>query len=51
MGAYAAGSNAQLDSAIKLQPRLSEFLRQEPDVNEPIEKTLQQFYALAGLTK
>jgi flagellum-specific ATP synthase len=51
LGAYAAGSNPQLDSAIKLQPRLSEFLRQEPDVNEPIEKTLQQLYALAGLTK
>jgi flagellum-specific ATP synthase len=51
LGAYAAGSNAQLDSAIKLQPRLTEFLRQEPHVNEPLEKTLQQFYALAGMSK
>jgi hypothetical protein len=25
-------------------------LRQEPEVNEPLEKTLQQLYALAGQT-
>ena len=51
LGAYVAGSNAQLDSAIKLRPKLMEFLRQEPDVNEPLEQTLDQFYALAGLSK
>ena len=50
LGAYAAGSNPQLDSAIKLQPHLSQFLRQEPEVNEPLEKTLEQLYALAGRT-
>lgn len=49
LGAYAAGSNPQLDSAIKLQPQLSQFLCQEPNVNEPLEKTLHQFYALAGI--
>src|SRR5208282_2475371 len=47
LGAYAAGSNQLLDSAIKLQPQLSAFLRQEPEVNEPLEKTLEQLYALA----
>lgn len=51
LGAYAAGSNAQLDSAIKLQPKVNEFLRQEPDVNQPLDQTLQQLYALAGMTK
>ncbi len=30
--AYAAGSNQRLDSAIKLQPGLRAFLRQEPEV-------------------
>jgi flagellum-specific ATP synthase len=50
LGAYAAGSNPRLDSAVKLRPLLRDFLRQEPEVNEPIEKTLQQFYALAGQT-
>lgn len=51
LGAYVAGSNAQLDSAIQLQPKLSEFLRQEPDVNEPLQNTLQQLYSLAGMAK
>ena len=35
LGAYAAGSNPQLDSAIRLRPKLLEFLRQEPDLCEP----------------
>ena len=50
LGAHAAGSNPHLDSAVKLQPLLRDFLRQEPEVNEPLEKTLQQLYALAGQT-
>jgi flagellum-specific ATP synthase len=50
LGAYVAGSNQRLDSAIKLQPLLRDFLRQEPEVNEPLEKTLQRMYALVGQT-
>ena len=50
LGAYAAGANPRLDSAVKLQPLLRNFLRQEPEVNEPLEKTLQQLYALARQT-
>src|SRR5450631_1460526 len=42
LGAYAAGSNPRVDSAVKLQPHLRDFLRQEPEVSEPLEKTLQQ---------
>ena len=48
LGAYAAGSNPKLDSAIKLRPTLNEFLRQEPHHCEPIEQTRQKLY---GLTK
>lgn len=48
LGAYAAGSNPSLDSAIQLRPRLLEFLKQPPDQNEPIEKTLASLYSLAG---
>ena len=51
LGAYAAGSNQQLDSAIKLQPQLSQFLRQEPEVSVPLEKTLEGLYVLAGMAK
>jgi flagellum-specific ATP synthase len=50
LGAYAAGSNARLDSAIRLRPNLMQFLRQEHDVSAPIQDTLKQLYALASTT-
>lgn len=50
LGAYAAGSNPQLDVAIKMQGQLNQFLRQEPDVNVPLDATLEQFYSLSGST-
>lgn len=31
LGAYVAGSNPQLDAAMRLRPRIVEFLRQRPD--------------------
>jgi flagellum-specific ATP synthase len=51
LGAYVTGSNARLDSAIKLRPQLLHFLRQEPDQAETLERTLQQLFALAGQTE
>ena len=48
LGAYAAGSNGRLDSAIRLRPQLLEFLRQEPDVSEALNQTLARLYELAG---
>ncbi|HYK61003.1 MAG TPA: hypothetical protein VEV85_16345 [Bryobacteraceae bacterium] len=30
LGAYVAGANARLDAAIRLRPKLLDFLRQEP---------------------
>ncbi len=47
LGAYVAGSNGQLDSAIRMRPQLLEFLRQEPHVSEPVDRTLEQLYTLA----
>ncbi len=47
LGAYVAGSNARLDSAIKLRPKLNEFLRQEPDFCEPIDQTMAKLAAIA----
>jgi flagellar biosynthesis/type III secretory pathway ATPase len=47
LGAYAAGSNQGLDTAVRLRPQLMQFLRQPADVAEPIEKTLHQLYALS----
>jgi flagellum-specific ATP synthase len=48
LGAYAAGSNARLDSAIRLRPHLMQFLRQPPDLAAPMDDTLKQLYALAS---
>ena len=47
LGAYASGSNPGLDSAIQLRPKLLEFLKQPPDLSEPLDKTLDSLYALA----
>ena len=47
LGAYTAGSNAQLDAAIRLRPALLEFLRQAPDVAAPVAQTLEQLARLA----
>ncbi|MBV8842944.1 MAG: FliI/YscN family ATPase [Bryobacterales bacterium] len=51
LGAYVAGSNAQLDSAIRLRPRLLEFLRQEPETNEPLDRTMARMKELAEQIK
>jgi flagellum-specific ATP synthase len=50
LGAYAAGSNARLDTAIRLRPNLMQFLRQPPDVSAPIDETLKELYTLASHT-
>jgi flagellar biosynthesis/type III secretory pathway ATPase len=48
LGAYASGANPRLDAAIELRPKLLDFLKQPPDKSEPLEKTLDAMYALAG---
>jgi flagellum-specific ATP synthase len=48
LGAYVAGSNGSLDSAIQLRPQLLNFLRQDAGVTETLDRTLHQLYALAG---
>jgi flagellum-specific ATP synthase len=50
LGAYAAGSNPRLDSAIRLRPQMIDFLRQEPDLSEPVEQTLAKLQTLAEQT-
>ncbi len=47
LGAYAAGSNPRLDSAIRIRPQLLDFLRQEVQVAEPIEQTAAKLAELA----
>lgn len=48
LGAYASGSNPQLDLAIQLRPKLSDFLRQKPEEKSPLDTTVKQLMALAS---
>jgi FliI/YscN family ATPase len=48
LGAYAAGSNPDLDAAIQLRPKLLDFLRQTPDEKSGLEETLGRMKQLAG---
>jgi FliI/YscN family ATPase len=41
LGAYVAGSNSQLDTAIRMRPRLLEFLRQDADTSVPFDQTIE----------
>ncbi|HBY59018.1 MAG TPA: flagellum-specific ATP synthase FliI, partial [Solibacterales bacterium] len=47
LGAYAAGSNPQLDAAIRLRGDLHQFLRQDAHVKAQREETLGQLRELA----
>ena len=48
LGAYAAGSNPKIDSAIAARAGLDAFLRQEPAQKAAIQETLNQMRELAG---
>ena len=47
LGAYASGANPKLDAAIKLQPQLMDFLKQDASANVPFEQTLARLSELA----
>jgi FliI/YscN family ATPase len=48
LGAYAAGSNPRLDSAIQARPDLMRFLRQGPHEVFAVDETLRQLQTLAS---
>lgn len=47
IGAYAQGSNPEIDAAIVTMPRINEFLRQEVSLNQPIEECMEKLTTLA----
>jgi flagellum-specific ATP synthase len=47
LGAYASGANPQLDAAIRLRPRLLDFLKQDSDQPSPFERTMSELSELA----
>ena len=47
LGAYVAGSNSRLDAAIRAQPQLQAFLRQDATTPTPVDETHRRLTALA----
>jgi FliI/YscN family ATPase len=48
IGAYVAGSNPQIDRALRLQPHIQKFLRQTPDSPTDIAETLAMLRSIAN---
>ncbi len=48
VGAYQHGSDARIDEAIQLHPRMLEFLRQDMHEPEQLDQSLMQLAALVG---
>ncbi|MEY3201612.1 MAG: hypothetical protein RIR70_1162, partial [Pseudomonadota bacterium] len=48
MGAYAPGSDAELDAALRLWPRMEVFLRQEIDESVSVRDAVEALRALVG---
>jgi len=48
IGAYNKGSDAELDRAISVLPRLQAFLRQTPEETAPLDETIARLGAIAG---
>ncbi len=51
LGAYASGANPKLDAAIRLRPRLMDFLRQDSGEHAPFEQTMGQMRELAKMAE
>src|SRR4030081_3359211 len=47
IGAYVAGSNPQIDRALRLQPHIQHFLRQPADVATDLAETIARVWSIA----
>ena len=47
LGAYAAGSNPELDHAIRVRPNLNDFLKQRPEETSPFDQTMSRMMDLS----
>jgi flagellum-specific ATP synthase len=48
LGAYTPGANAMLDSAVRMQPEITDFLRQDTAADAPLAESLQRLQAIAS---
>jgi flagellum-specific ATP synthase len=51
LGAYASGANPKLDAAIRLRPRLMDFLKQDAGQHAAFDQTMTQMRELAKMTE
>ena len=49
LGAYVSGTSSKLDAAIRTQPDLMGFLRQERSEESPLSRTLAELDRVTGL--
>lgn len=49
LGAYVSGANPRLDAVIRSRNEIMNFLRQNPDDRSPVDETIRQMEALAGM--
>jgi flagellum-specific ATP synthase len=49
LGAYASGSNPKLDAVIRSRNEIMRFLRQSPVEVSPVDETIRQMNAIAGM--
>jgi FliI/YscN family ATPase len=47
LGAYTAGANPRLDSAVRMQPEIAAFLRQDTSVDAPLADSLSKLQSIA----
>ena len=47
LGAYTPGANPELDAAVRMQPEIAEFLKQDTQVNAPFRDALARIKAIA----
>jgi len=48
LGAYTPGTNAALDAAVRMQPEITDFLRQDTTVDAPLAEGLDRLQSIAG---
>jgi flagellar biosynthesis/type III secretory pathway ATPase len=48
IGAYVAGSNPQIDRALRMQPHIQRFLRQPPDSPTELFESIARLRAIAN---
>jgi flagellar biosynthesis/type III secretory pathway ATPase len=48
IGAYVAGSNPQIDRALRMQPHIQRFLRQAPDSPTELAESIARLEGIAN---